>query len=214
MDHHHHPTPPLCGRAQESQLLYQAYRRSKQQCGVDDDLLNSRPIKNKQELVLIQGLSGTGKTTLAQQSIKKTVMEEDGGFFLSGKFELYSFQNPYEVFVSAFTTFAELVQNESTSNGDDENKARRHDAMRQAITEAVGTEGTLLTNMIYRLFMILLDEAGMKTTTKPMARTLFIVWRLFFLDSSMPFHLLLRWFYSLMTCNGVTQPVCAFCKRC
>lgn len=126
---------PLCGRSHECQLLRQAYQRSKQKN------------HDTQELVLIQGPSGTGKTTLAKSLISE-VLKDDGGFFLSGKFEQYSFQNPYEVFVAAFTNFSEWMMILPQDEQETDDSERRH-KMRQVIRDAVGTtEGKLLTYMI------------------------------------------------------------------
>ncbi len=124
----------LIGRSQECQLLVQAYQRGTRDTASSD----SSMFPPSQELILIQGPSGTGKTTLAN-SIVPQVSNEDAGLFLSGKFEVSNFQKPYEVFFKAFEKFPETVQ-----ACDDV----RRDAICHAIREAVRSEEKVLTDII------------------------------------------------------------------
>lgn len=118
----------MLGRDHERQQLLKAYERTK------------RSGYLKQELFLIQGPSGTGKTTLAK-SIEAQVFQQDDGFFLSGKFELSQVQRPYEVFMSAFDSFLEKMYADGVVN-------ERTNQVRRAIRETIGAEGSWLINMI------------------------------------------------------------------
>lgn len=137
---------PLFGRGQECQLIRQAYVRSRQQRGSYYSSDDSAAAASQQEFVLVQGHSGSGKTALIH-SIMNEAIQEDSAIFLSGKFELCSFQHPYQVFVDAFARFPQMVLSQSSVAGDTGN----HDIetqMRQAVHNAVGTEGKLLIRMI------------------------------------------------------------------
>lgn len=59
------------------------------------------------ETILIEGVSGSGKTALA--NALKPIVLADGGLFLSGKFELSQGKEPYAVFVEAMTQFADAI---------------------------------------------------------------------------------------------------------
>jgi predicted ATPase len=95
-------------------------------------------------LALISGAAGVGKTSLAM-SIRNLVIE-DGGFFLTGKFDQMHSSELYSAFVSAFT---ELVDNVIQRG----KEAVR--SMRKAIQSAVHTEQRILTDMIPALEKIL-----------------------------------------------------------
>ena len=65
------------------------------------------------EFVIVSGLSGTGKTILVEETLKRTV-EERGGYFLCGKLdqlnkETSSPQRPYAPFVMAFENLVDSV---------------------------------------------------------------------------------------------------------
>jgi predicted ATPase len=65
------------------------------------------------EFVLVSGVSGTGKTILVEETLKRPVMER-GGYFLSGKLDQLnksksSPQRPYAPFVMAFSNLVESV---------------------------------------------------------------------------------------------------------
>lgn len=132
------PASYITGRDNEIQLLKQAYERSKSTAAG-----SSPNITPPQELVLVQGNSGTGKTTFAH-SVADQVKEDDIGFFLSGKFELRQFRKPYEVFVDAFDKFPSALKVRDASHP---GKAR-WDEICRALRDAVGLEGKLLTDMI------------------------------------------------------------------
>lgn len=137
---------PLVGRDDEVQTLLDAYRQSV-------DLTSNVKYANKPAspsglLVLIRGHSGTGKTALAS-SLRKVVQQDDG-YFLSGKFDLASkLATPYAVFVSAMTQFIDQLL-ETTSHDEE-----RLSKVRRAIQEALGSEGKLLVEIIPALQRII-----------------------------------------------------------
>ena len=125
----------LYGRSKERSLLRQAYRR------LWESEKGSKPTI---QLALIHGAAGVGKTALAM-SIRQLVVE-DGGFFVTGKFDQMHSSEMYSAFVSAFT---ELVEN-VIQRGREAIKS-----MQRAIQGAVHTEQKMLTDMIPALEKIL-----------------------------------------------------------
>jgi histidine kinase len=125
----------LYGRSREKAALRQAYR------GIWETEAGSKPTV---QLALISGLAGSGKTSLAM-SLKQHVLD-DGGFFLTGKFDRMQTSQLYDAIVSAFS---ELVDNVLEKGID----AVR--ALRKAIQAAVHTEQRILTDMIPALTKIL-----------------------------------------------------------
>ncbi len=127
----------LCGREADLNLLWRAYER----CTASDDVT----LRGCQELVLIRGHSGTGKSSLANSLISQ--VKQDSGFFLTGKFELTALRDPYAVFVSAFKQFIEqLLIEEQRST---------FSQIREAVLKATGKEGRLLTDMFPSLEALL-----------------------------------------------------------
>lgn len=125
----------LYGRSKERGLLRQAYRR----------LWEAEPgSKPTVQLALISGTAGVGKTALAM-SLRQLVVE-DGGFFLTGKFDQMQSTELYSAFVSAF---AELVDNVVLRGPE----AVR--SMRKAIQSAVHTEQRILIDIMPALEKIL-----------------------------------------------------------
>jgi histidine kinase len=125
----------LYGRSKERNTLRQAYR------SIWESAHGSKPTV---QLALISGAAGVGKTALAL-SIRQQVLD-DGGFFVTGKFDQLQSSELYSAIVSAFT---ELVQN-VVSRGPEAVKS-----MRRAIQSAVHTEQRILTDMIPALEQIL-----------------------------------------------------------
>ena len=85
----------LYDKPAERDALYQAYRRIKSKDTRDSDC------------ILISGASGTGKTYLAKTL--RGVVEMDGGYFLTGKFDQLQRPEPFRAFVAAFTGFTKAV---------------------------------------------------------------------------------------------------------
>ena len=71
------------GQDEEIQVLFEACKRATSG-------------HQSQEIVLIQGHSGTGKTSLTNTLIP--TIQKETGFFLTGKFELSQHQAPFTIF--------------------------------------------------------------------------------------------------------------------
>ncbi|MBT4638036.1 MAG: AAA family ATPase, partial [Deltaproteobacteria bacterium] len=56
--------------------------------------------KGKQEIVMVSGYSGIGKTSLVKEQYRSTT--EKNGFFISGKFDQYRRNIPYSALIEAF----------------------------------------------------------------------------------------------------------------
>lgn len=126
----------LFGRTKERDALKKAYRNVREGDG--------RGSGTSIHLALISGSAGVGKTSLAM-SIRQQILD-DGGFFLTGKFDQMQSPQLYGAFASAFT---ELVDN-VVARG---NEAVR--SMKKAIQSAVHSELRVLTDMIPSLQRIL-----------------------------------------------------------
>jgi len=96
------------------------------------------------ELVLISGLSGTGKTALVYE-VHKPITEKKG-FFISGKFDQLQRGDPYSAFVKALDEFCIYLLTENQ---------QKLNYFRTLIRNAVGSEGKILTDAIPKLEMII-----------------------------------------------------------
>jgi predicted ATPase len=115
----------LYGRSQEQYLLGEAYKH--------------------RTFCLISGEPGTGKTSLAL-SLRDRV-DQDGGYFVCGKFHQSQSRSPDPAIVSAFTEFAQQVEE------------RGHvDEMRRRIHATVQSESSILTEMIPALKNLVGDQ--------------------------------------------------------
>eukprot|EP00804_Cyclotella_cryptica_P021186 CCRYP_001485-RA/>CCRYP_001485-RA protein AED:0.02 eAED:0.02 QI:1/1/1/1/1/1/2/1352/1114 len=74
-----------------------------------------RSVMGSSELAIVTGVSGTGKSTLATK-FGDFVME-NGGLFLSGKFDQIKYVKPYSAVASAFNTYCEVLARETASEG-------------------------------------------------------------------------------------------------
>lgn len=127
-------TEELCGREPEVDCLVDAYLRS---VGSINDS------EKQQEIVLIYGNAGSGKTALAEV-LRSRLRCDKAGLFLSGKFELGKCQEPYAVFVSAFT---QLVSELTGAKGHSiEGSLLR--LIRHIVVETSPKEAQVLTNII------------------------------------------------------------------
>ena len=108
----------LYGRSKESQLLQDCLHRL-QNSNIDNNLKDHR-----HEVVLVKGFSGTGKSTLCQSALAKSVQKMNNGLFVTGKFDLYLRDEPYsgissacedlctQILSSSSTTKVEEVRNQ------------------------------------------------------------------------------------------------------
>ena len=116
----------LYSRQDEEDVLLRTYRHSRRPSSV-----NRRQDKKKNhgELCLISGATGLGKTRLAR-TLEQPV-KEDGGYFLSAKFDQVQQAKPTRVFADAFGEFTQAV----LARGPDAVKA-----IRREIRDALGDE--------------------------------------------------------------------------
>jgi len=87
----------LFDRQSEIEKIYEAFYR-----GIEPGA--------QSELILISGISGTGKTVLANKL--KEPVELMGGYFISGKFDQLQKPQQYSAFASAFADFVRLLLKE------------------------------------------------------------------------------------------------------
>jgi len=92
------------------------------------------------ELLIISGNPGVGKTSLVAEVYKP--ITEKRGYFIAGKFDQLQHNIPYSAFLQAFNQFIELIINE---------REEVRQTFRQRITDALGTNGSVLTEFIPRL---------------------------------------------------------------
>lgn len=115
------------------QLQYRLYSREEEEAMLVKSYLQSRrPASfryNKAELCLISGAAGLGKSRLARTL--QLPVEEEGGYFISAKFDQVRQARPTRVFSDAFTEFTHKV----IARGEEAVEATRRD-----ICEALGDE--------------------------------------------------------------------------
>jgi predicted ATPase len=91
------------------------------------------------ELVLLTGPSGNGKTVLAKTTLRPAISQLDGQL-TSGKFDQLQKPESFQAFVQAFSQYAHRLEREG---------ALRIAAVREKVLQAVGEEGQfLLMDMI------------------------------------------------------------------
>lgn len=101
--------------------------------------------ENHTSIVMIRGLAGTGKSTLVKQFMEDIERRSrfPGGpikpFFLYGKFDDLSADDPFSAIVDAFSDFANML----LEGGDEELERVRKD-----INDALGEEANYLTTII------------------------------------------------------------------
>ncbi|CAB9512792.1 expressed unknown protein [Seminavis robusta] len=131
---------PICNKlydreAQEKQLLEAYHRRTRQ--------ANTK--KAASELVIITGKSGQGKSHLAR-SLRPRV-EQDGGFFITGKFnQLHSQLRPFAALEDAFRELMQQLKSRPEQT---------FQAMQARVTEAVGSEAAILAESFPSLRQLL-----------------------------------------------------------
>jgi PAS domain S-box-containing protein len=124
----------LYGREFEHKRLMDAFRRT---------------AAGGAEILLVSGYSGIGKSSLVN-SIQQAVREQ-GGIFLSGKFDQFKRNIPYEMLAQAFQGFVLQIMGES------ENELSR---WRNAIHKAVGSNGQLLIDLVPALELVIGKQPG------------------------------------------------------
>ena len=137
----------LYGRERELQQLMTIFHRS---------------LRGASELCLISGAPGVGKSALVHELGGPLV--EKGGYLLQGKFDQYSQQSPYSALAQAFRGFARQLLGEPSA---------RLEAWRDAIQEAVGHNGRLLTDLIPELEEIIGEQPAVSELGPGEARNRF-----------------------------------------
>ena len=130
--------PVLCGRTRETLQLLKAY----QQVTIDQS-----PSK-AQQVVVVHGESGTGKTALIQETLRELVCDSQG-YFCTGKFFQNSgVQEPYSAIMAAFSDLCDF-----TSQSEDFGEDRRRE-----IQQELGPDGHLLSKVISSLQPFILGD--------------------------------------------------------
>lgn len=96
------------------------------------------------ELMLVSGYSGIGKSSVVNELHKVIVLPR--GIFISGKFDLHLKSTPYSTLAHAFQGLIRQIM-----NGGEEDVGR----WREAIREALGNHGSLLTGLIPELVQVI-----------------------------------------------------------
>ncbi|MCT7957791.1 AAA family ATPase [Laspinema palackyanum] len=96
------------------------------------------------ELMLVSGFSGIGKSVIVQE-IHKPIAQQRG-YFISGKFDQFNRDIPYQSLIQAFQNLIRQILTETP-----ERLAR----WQQRIIEALGTEGQVITDVIPELALLI-----------------------------------------------------------
>ncbi|KPA13271.1 multi-sensor signal transduction multi-kinase [Candidatus Magnetomorum sp. HK-1] len=127
----------LYGRDQEFQTMLGAFERT---CNKQNKL---KKFKVKSELMCICGLSGIGKSALANE-FKQSVIQNQG-LFISGKYDSFQ-RKPYHAIVQAFNDLCLQILTE---------KKKEVHQWKKKIQNAVGKNGRVLTDIIPELIHII-----------------------------------------------------------
>jgi len=111
-----------------------------------DTLLNSfaKIGEGQKEIMLIEGYTGTGKTSLVKEIHKPVTLKN--GYFIHGKHEQFQKDVPYYAIIQAVDVFIEYILSESKE---------KLAEWKKGISEAIGNEGKLLTDIIPNLELII-----------------------------------------------------------
>jgi hypothetical protein len=119
----------LFGRRTQGKLIIDAYERAS---------------LGKSEIVLIHGLSGTGKSALVD-SLRRIVTSNDGGYFVTGKFDqLQTVKEPFSAVSAAISDICDLILQS------DDFYIRR-----QEIITALGSDGMILSRVVSSITKII-----------------------------------------------------------
>ena len=131
------------GRLMIAEKLYGREREVESLLVVFDRVVTS----GAPELVLVSGYSGIGKSSVINELHQALVPPR--GLFAAGKFDQYKRDIPYSTLVQAFQSLVRPLLNKS-----DAELAR----WREAILEAVGPNGRLMTDLIHELKLIIGEQ--------------------------------------------------------
>lgn len=146
----------LYRRVDEETILLDAYQRSRMTLPnfhhrtshssktLSSSTTSTTKASTIHEFVLISGPSGSGKTRLAHTL--ETIVQKDGGYFVTGKFDQVQRPTPYAALSMAFTQYAEQLVKQQ-QQGD--NHSIIAEQQRKAIREDLGDNDlALLTSFI------------------------------------------------------------------
>jgi predicted ATPase/signal transduction histidine kinase len=138
----------LYGRAREVEILLSCFDRI---------VTSGTP-----ELVLVSGYSGVGKSAVVHELHKALVPPR--GLFASGKFDQYKRDIPYSTLAQAFQTLIRgfLAKSEAALA-----------PWRDALREALGLNGRLMTELIPELTLIIGEQPNVPELPNPEARVRF-----------------------------------------
>ncbi|MCT7980085.1 SpoIIE family protein phosphatase [Laspinema olomoucense] len=131
----------LYGREAEIAALMAAFERVS---GTAQNGDFSEPKSSGIELMLVSGFSGIGKSVIVQE-IHKPIAQQRG-YFISGKFDQFNRDIPYQSLIQAFQNLIRQILTETP-----ERLAR----WQQRIMEALGTEGQVITDVIPELELLI-----------------------------------------------------------
>ena len=122
------------GRDSEINLLKESYNRASEK---------------STEMCIVSGEPGIGKSVLVQELYKPVV--QDNSFFITGKFEQYKRDIPYNAFIQVFN---DLINQILTKNSEDLAKWKKK------IMDVLGRNAQVIINMVPRLEFIIGKQAA------------------------------------------------------
>jgi predicted ATPase len=97
---------PIVGRSKEISLLREAFYCLQLE---ESDTKNNLAMK-KRVIALVHGVSGSGKTSLVEKSLRQQITSDAQGFFVSGKYEAnFEIREPYAALLAAFSDLCDLT---------------------------------------------------------------------------------------------------------
>ncbi|MER8854741.1 MULTISPECIES: AAA family ATPase [Mesorhizobium] len=130
------------------------------------------------ELVLISGYSGVGKSSVVSELHK--VLVPSRGLFAAGKFDQYKRDIPYSTLAQAFQTLVRQILVKSEAEVDQ---------WRRVLTEAVGSHGQLIVNLVPEVEFIIGKQPAVSDLPPQEAQNLFkLVFRRFLGAFAKPDH--------------------------
>lgn len=108
------------------------------------ELFEKTIVSNKQELLLLKGGAGVGKSALAGQ-IQKSIAQHNG-YYIFGKYDELQFNIPYSAIIQAFKGLVDILLSETKEEIEN---------WRKKLLKAVGDSGNVLIEVIPNLELII-----------------------------------------------------------
>lgn len=137
----------IYGREAEIQELLAAFERTSQ---------------GNCEIMLVSGYSGVGKSALVQELYKAITQQR--GYFITGKFEEYQRNIPYNAIIKAFQELAKQILTESET---------QLNQWREKLLSAFGANGQVITNVIPEIELIVGKQPAIPTLSPAAAENRF-----------------------------------------